>query len=338
MIWLYFTICVALVLFFGAQLSKYGDVIGEKTGLSGLWVGLLLLAIITSLPEIITGISAVTIVGGRVGADLALGTIFGSNALNLFILAILDIASRQGSLFAVVFSRSGHILAALLGIFLIAFAGIIIFLSTEIWDGAIGRLGVYGLVLVVMYVVGSRVIFKSERLPSSEEDLICKKYERVTKRRAYTGFAVSAVAIIGAGTWLALLGDQIATLTGWGSSFVGSLLLAIATSLPELVVAMYALRIGAPDMAIADVLGSNMFNIGVGVFCYDIFSSGGPIFSLVSKSHIFTACIVVLMTAVVVLGLVARPRRRLLRASWYALALAAIYFGASYAIFAQPWE
>jgi cation:H+ antiporter len=338
LIWLYFTICVVLVLFFGAQLSKYGDVIGEKTGLSGLWVGLLLLAIITSLPEIITGISAVTIVGGREGADLALGTIFGSNALNLFILAILDVASRQGPLFAVVLSRSGHILSALLGIFLIAFAGIIIFLSAEIWDGAIGRLGVYGLVLVAMYVVGSRVIFKSVRLPSLEKDLIHEKYKRVTKRKAYMGFAVSAVAIVGAGTWLALLGDQIVTLTGWGASFVGSLLLAITTSLPELVVAIYALRIGAPDMAIADVLGSNMFNIGVGVFCYDIFSSEGPIFSLVSKSHIFTACIVVLMTFVVVLGLVARPRRRLWRASWYALALAAAYFGAGYAIFAQPWR
>lgn len=338
MVWFYFAICVVLILFFGAQLSRYGDIIGEKTGLSGVWVGLILLAIITSLPEIITGISAVTVVGGREGADLALGTIFGSNALNLFLIAVLDVMSRHGPLLTIAVARSGHILSAVLGVVLISFAAIIIFLSADIWNGAIGRLGLYGFILVLVYIVGSRIIYKRERLPSEEEAVVLKKYEGVTKKRAYTGFAISAIAIIGAGTWLALIGDQIAGITGWGATFVGSLLLAVTTSLPELVVAATAIRIGAPDMAIADILGSNMFNIGIGVFCYDVFSADGPIFSLVSKGHIFTACAVVLMTLVVILGLVACTRWRMLRVSWYAVAIALIYMAAAYAIFAEPWS
>ena len=220
---------------------------------------------------------------------------------------------------------------------MISFAAIIIFLSADIWSGAIGRLGLYGFILVLVYIVGSRIIYKRERLPAEEEAAVLKKYEGVTKKRAYTGFVISAIAIIGTGTWLALIGDQIADITGWGAGFVGSLLLAVTTSLPELVVAATAIRIGAPDMAIADILGSNMFNIGVGVFCYDVFSADGPIFSLVSKGHIFTACAVLLMTLVVILGLVARTRRRLLRVSWYALVLVLVYLAAAYAIFAEPW-
>ena len=336
MVWLYFAICVVLVLFFGTKLSRYGDIIAEKTGLGGIWVGLLLLAIITSLPEIITGISAVTMVGGNKGADLALGTLFGSNMLNLFLLAILDTVCKQGPLLTAAIARNGHILAALLGVALMAFAGLIIFLSADIWEGAIWHLGVYGFILVVIYIAGSRFIFKRER---QQPLLKPPKYEDTPSRKAYAGFAVSALAIIGAGTWLALIGDEISTTYGWGASFVGTLLLAITTSLPELVVALAALRLGSPDMAIADILGSNMFNIGIGVFFYDLFSSEGPIFSLVSKSNIFTAGMVVAMTLIVILGLVYRSKRKNLRwTSWYSVLLAALYMGGAYVIFTAPWE
>lgn len=336
MVWLYFVICVILILFFGTKLSQHGDIIAEKTGLGGVWVGLLLLAIITSLPEIITGISAVSMVGGHEGADLALGTIFGSNMLNLFLLAVLDTVYKQGPLLTAAVARSQHILSALLGLVLISFAGIIIYLSADIWPGAVGRLGVYGFILVVIYIVGSRYIFKRER---QEPLLKPPQYGGTTSRKAYIGFALSALAIIGAGTWLALIGDEISTTYGLGASFVGTLLLAITTSLPELVVALAALRLGSPDMAIADILGSNMFNIGIGVFFYDLFSSEGPIFSLVSKGNIFTAGMVVLMTLVVILGLSTRSKSKTLRwTSWYSILLAALYLTGAYVIFASPWD
>ncbi|GAG40829.1 unnamed protein product, partial [marine sediment metagenome] len=130
MIWLNFFICVLLVLFFGAKLSRYGDVIAEKTGLSGFWVGLLLLAVITSLPEIITGVSAVTVVEVP---DLAMGTLFGSNLLNLLIIAVLDIIHRGGPLLSI--AGAGHRLSSGLGIVLIAFAAGSILLGTRVWDG-----------------------------------------------------------------------------------------------------------------------------------------------------------------------------------------------------------
>lgn len=335
LVWAKFLICVLLVLFSGAKLSRYGDIIAEKTGLSGLWVGLLLLAAVTSLPEIITGVSAVTVVGGMQGPDLAMGTIFGSNALNLFILALLDIIYRPGPLLSA--AGRGHSFSAGLGIILIAFAGGSILLSTRVWGGAIGWVGIYSLVLIALYLWGSRRIFQSERREQQPEARGLR-YENISPRRAYLGFAIAALVIIGAGTWLAFIGDDIAVGTGWDATFVGSLLLAVTTSLPELVVCIAALRIGAKDMAIADVLGSNMFNMGIGIFFYDIFSRSGSIFSIVSSSHVFTAAIVILMTLIVIAGLVFRPRRKTpLGISWYAIALIVVYLGGVYAIFTAPW-
>lgn len=337
MVWVgaQFIICVLLVLFFGAKLSRYGDIIAEKTGLSGLWVGLLLLATVTSLPEIITGVSAVWLVGGREGADLAMGTIFGSNALNLFIIALLDIIYRSGPLLSMV--GRGHSLSAILGILLIAFAGGSILLSTEVWGGAIGWVSIYSLVLLLLYLWGSRRIFRDERWrPETEAGAL--RYEKVSPRRSYLGFAIAALAIIGVGTWLAFIGGEIAARTLLDATFVGSIFLAVTTSLPELVVCIAALRIGAKDMAIADLLGSNMFNMGIGIVCYDIFSRSGSIFSAASPDHVFTAAIAILMTLIVIAGLIFRPRRKTpLRVSWYSVALIVVYLGGAYALFSAPW-
>jgi len=158
LVWLKLFICAALVIFFGAKLSRYGDIIAEKTRLGGLWVGLLLLAAVTSLPELVTGIGAVTVVGSP---DLAMGTAFGSNLFNLAIIAILDVAYRhQGPLLA--WAGAGHRLLAGVGIVLIGFAAGSILLG-RVWDGALGWVGIYSLVLVVLYLLGASSIFRFER-------------------------------------------------------------------------------------------------------------------------------------------------------------------------------
>jgi cation:H+ antiporter len=330
LVWVRFLICVLLIVFFGARLSRYGDVIAEKTGLSGVWIGLLLLAIVTSLPEIITGISAVTVVGDPQGPDLAMGTIFGSNLFNLFIIALLDIMYRPGPLL----SRAwvGHRLSAGLGILLIAFAGGSILLGTRVGGWDIGWVGIYSLVLILLYLWGSGRIFRRERRPAAEARAL--RYENISPRRAYLGFAIAAIAVIGAGTWLAIIGDEIAAITGWGATFVGSLFLAATTSLPELVVSIAALRLGAIDMAIADMLGSNMFNMGIAIAGVDLFYGSGSILSAVSSSHCLTALAAILMTLIVIAGLTFRPQRKTpLGMSWYSIALIGIYIIGFYFLF-----
>ena len=328
MVWLKFCICAALVIFFGAKLSRYGDIIADKTRLGGLWVGLLLLAAVTSLPELVTGIGAVTVVESP---DLAMGTAFGSNLFNLTIIAILDIVYRQGPLLT--WAGAGHRISAGVGIVLMGFAAGSILLS-RVWDGALGWIGIYSLVLVVLYILGASRIFRFEQKQGGAQQARALRYENISSRRAYAGFAVAALAIIGLGTWLAIIGDELAEGTGWGSSFVGSLFLAATTSLPELVVSIVALRLGAIDMAIANMLGSNMFNMGIVIAGYDLFYPQASIFAASSTSHVYAASMAILMTLIVIGGLTFRAKKKLpIGMSWYSAALIVAYLAGAYIIF-----
>ena len=95
MVWLKFILCFIIIFLCEKRIAKYGNIIAHKTGLSGIWTGLVLLALVTSLPELFTGISAVTLVNAP---DLTIGNLFGANAFNLLNLALLDIVCQNGSL------------------------------------------------------------------------------------------------------------------------------------------------------------------------------------------------------------------------------------------------
>ena len=122
MVWLAFIFCLVVILFAGFKLTKYGDAIAEKTGLGCVWIGLVLIALVTSLPELATGISAATLVDAP---DLALGTIFGSCTFNLAILVVLDILYSGGPVLNKV--SKGHIISAGAGALLVALAAASIF-------------------------------------------------------------------------------------------------------------------------------------------------------------------------------------------------------------------
>lgn len=107
---LQFVVCTAVILMAGVRLSRYGDIIAEKTGLGGIWIGVVLLATVTSLPELITGASAVVLVGAP---EIAAGDAIGSCMFNLVILAFLDFR-HPAPLSASI--HQGHVLAAAFGI------------------------------------------------------------------------------------------------------------------------------------------------------------------------------------------------------------------------------
>jgi cation:H+ antiporter len=150
--------------------------------------------------------------------------------------------------------------------------------------------------------------------------------------KAYIFYGIAALFIIGSATWLSYIGDEIAEVTGLGATLVGSLFLALTTSLPEVVVSVAALRLGAVDMAVGNIFGSNLFNMCIIIPVDDLFYRG-PILSVVSQSHIFTALIGVLMTCVVIIALVYRTERKtLIGVSWDAIALIILFLG-FYALF-----
>jgi cation:H+ antiporter len=103
--WLQFLVCAALIGIAGYWLARYGDVIAEKTGLGGTWIGVILVASVTSLPELATGVSSVTVVEAP---DIAVGDVLGSCVFNLMLVAVLDFLYREKPLYRK--ASQGHIL------------------------------------------------------------------------------------------------------------------------------------------------------------------------------------------------------------------------------------
>lgn len=330
MVWLKFLVCLVIILFAGTKLARYGDAIAEKTGLGRIWIGLALLAFITSMPELVTGISAVALVKIP---DLALGTFMGSCLFNLSILAVLDILYRPGSLLSSVTTR--HILPAALGILLIALAAGSILAGEGLSGLYLGWVGLPSIIILLFYLFGIRQMYYYERHRKVEpgQQSTALQYEGLSSKTVYLRFTLAALAIIGAGIWLAFIGEEIAATYSWSTSFVGSLFIAITTSMPELAVAIAAVRLGAIDMAVAAILGANMLNMA-NIFTADLFYSQGPILSVVSSDHLITAVVAIVMTLLVIIGLRFRQERKTFRfISWYGIALIGLYLIGFYAIY-----
>lgn len=156
--WLQFVTCAALIAIAGTRLSRYGDVIADKTGVSGAWIGLVLLATVTSLPELVTGVSAVTVAAVP---DIAVGDVMGSCVFNLAILVIVELLAGGDSIYRR--ASQGQILAATFGIVLIGFAGVNIVLGGHGLAFSIGHIGASTPIIVAIYVLAVRAVFVYER-------------------------------------------------------------------------------------------------------------------------------------------------------------------------------
>jgi len=320
--WLKFAICLVLILISGTQLSKYGDIIAEKVGLTRAWIGLILLASVTSLPELFTGISSVTI---HNLPDIAAGDILGSCVFNLLLIALLDALHGPRPIFAV--GEPTHVLSAGFSIILLMIPGLAIITSPLVDSGAIW-ISVYTPIIIVSYLVSIRVIFLFEKkkltklIEKKAEEM---KYREISATRACSFFTLNALVIIVAASWLPGIGGDIVRQAGLTNTFVGSIFVALATSLPELVVSISALRIGACDMAIANLLGSNLFNIFI-LGLDDIFFIKGPFFSSISPENLIAVFSAIAMTAIAMVGLTYRSARKQFKpASWEAVGMAGIY-------------
>jgi cation:H+ antiporter len=328
-LWLELLVCLAVIAYAGYFLSRNGDIIAEKTGISASWVGLILLATATSLPELVTGISAVTLADAP---DIAVGEVLGSTVFNLAILVMLDALYQRETLYSR--AAQGHVLSASLGTLLIAFAGFSLLLDHAGMSPVLGHVGLYSPLIMVVYLVAMRAVYSYERRTLSEyAEVSAERYPEVTLRNAVKGYTQASIAVVLAGSWLPFIAKDISTMMGWGQSFVGTLLVAGVTSAPEAAVTFSALRIGALDMAIANLLGSNLFDIAI-LPVEDLFYSNGPLLAHVDSSHALTAFTSVMMSVLVIVGLTFRPQKRVvLGLTWISLGLFMLYILNSWILF-----
>jgi len=319
-VWIQFIACTAVILFCGSRLSRYGDVIAEKTHAGRTWIGVVLMASVTSLPELITGISSVALYHVP---NIAVGDVLGSCMFNLLILAVLDVGRRRDPISSV--AQQGQVLTAAFGGVLLGAVSISILSANSI--PAAGWIGVYSFVFLGLYLVAMRAVYKYEKRRIAayisevkEED----HYGKISKSQAYLRFGLYALPVVAAAVFLPYVAEEIAAITGLGQTFVASIFIALSTSLPEIVVSQAALKIGSVDLAVGNILGSNLFNIAI-LGIDDIFYFKGPILTHTSRSHAITACGALTMTALVTMALTYRSKKKYFLISWDSLGILLAY-------------
>ena len=313
-----FIICSAIIFFAGKKLSYYGDLLAELSGLGKAWIGLILMAAVTSLPELMVGISSVTIVGS---ADLAVGDVLGSCAFNLGILSLMDVfLPKKQPLFQKV-SRS-HILAAAFGVILLALVGLSLFLEKDFV--ILPYIGATSFSFLLVYLVAVRTIFSYQQQYPATSSEQTNHHENHTLKGVIGRYALFASLIIVTALALPFFAEHIAEETGLGKSFVGTLFLAASTSLPEIAVSYAAIRMGSADMAVGNLMGSNIFNILI-LFIDDLFYQQGHLLKDASDVNLLSVFFVVIMSGVAIIGLAFPSREKKLLMAWDSLTIFALY-------------
>ncbi len=326
LIWLQFGVCLALIGFAGFKLSLYGDAIAEKTGFGGTWIGLVLLASVTSLPELATGVSSVTVADAP---NIAVGDVLGSCVFNLLIIVILDMMHGRTSVF--VTASRGHILSAAFGVMLLGVVGFNILLASTGISISMGHVGAESVVIIMLYAVAMRIVFRYER-QQLEEFIEAEEeaYGHLSLRKVVARYAMAAAAVVAAGVWLPFVAKGLAEQMDWHTSFVGTLFVAFVTSLPEIAVTLSALKLGAVNMAVGNLFGSNLFNVAI-LGVDDLLYTQGPLLAHISLSHAVSSLSAIMMTGVAIVGLVYRPtKKRLKIIGWASLLIFSIYLVNSY--------
>jgi len=277
-------------------------------------------------------VSGLSAAGIARAPNLAIGDVLGSCVFNLLILSIVDFLQRHEPVYAR--ASRGHILSAGFGVILIGFVGFTILVDAHGPGLAIGHVGVSSLFFFGIYAVAMRTVFRYEREHREEfAEEIVRSERRLSLRRIGVLYAAWAAVIVVMGTWLPFVGRQMAVAMGWQTSFVGTLFVAFATSVPEMAVTVAAVRLGAVDLAIGNLFGSNLFNIAI-LALDDVVYTPGPLLAAGSPVMAVPALSAVMMTGVAIVGLLYRPKTQLFRAvGWAALLLLLVYLMNAYVLF-----
>ena len=276
---------VAVVLL-GVQLAKYGDALATLTGWGRLFVGSILVALATSLPELSNNITAVRIDE----PELALGDALGSNMVNILTLVVVALLFGGQRFLRQVAPEQGYliVLAAIMTGLAVILAAWHSLLPGPLTEGNLWQIGFSSIFLLVVYLIGMRIVYRHRPEAHGEgEDEV-----EISLRRAWVLFGIVSLGVVASGIFLAQSSAWIAHSTGISSGIVGILAVSVVTSMPEVSATIGAARLGAADLAVAGVYGSCVFNITILSYA-DIFFRNGVILNFASPEHFIAGSIAV---------------------------------------------
>jgi cation:H+ antiporter len=303
---LLFALAALLILVFGVTMTRLAAALAERTGLGEAVMGALFLGACTSLPEIATSTTAAA--AGH--ADLAMSNAIGSVAGQTAFLALADMAYRRANL--------EHAAASAENLMLAAF--VLVMLSLPLMGLALPHLSVGGIhpvsvLMFLAYVQGLRMVAQAHNkpmwLPRRTAETRTAGGESSPRGaplwQLWLRFGLSAAATAVGGWLLAITAVPVARHTGLSETVVGGLLTGLTGSLPELVTALAAVRMGALTLAVGDILGGNAFDALIVAFS-DWAYLDGSIFTAASPEQGFLLALAAVLTAILLMGLVSREK------------------------------
>lgn len=322
----------------GSRIALYADAIADRFHLGQAFAGLILLALATQLPEVATTVTA----AAYGNASLAVSNLFGSVLTNAVLIAVVDFLFMRNAL---TFFTPKPVVA-LQGMF------VIILLALTLSGMIVGevlvvfQVGLWSFVLFVLYILGVYLSNRYEKsegeqwqavsTPGEEEqareqagregsrEKAQQMRETTPTNRLVLFFGVGALLILAAGFFLARTGDVIAQQTGLGASFFGAVVLALATSLPELSTSASAVKVGNYSMAVSNLFGSNAVLFAL-IFIDDIAYRDGPILHSLTAPAMFSLTMGIVVMTVFLVGMVERRNTVVLKMGLDSLAVVVLY-------------
>ncbi len=313
-----FLLAGALVFLVASRLARHADAVADATGLGRIWVGSLLLAASTSLPELSTEVNAAILDA----VDIGVGDLMGSTLANMLLLAMLDLFYRRRGVLDN--ASANHALVATLAVVLTAMAGAAI--ASGGW-GRIGHVGVETILIAAVYLLGMRTVFVNSNPTAPPVQLELGDTGRTVLRRGLTGVALAALGLLITAPMLVVSAEALAAEAGMTESFVGTLLVGFTTSFPEIAASIAAVRLGAIDLAVGNIFGSNAFNMAI-LLVMDIAYLPGPVLAYASQDHARTALFATIAVGLGMLGILARRGQRISAMRIESIAVVLAYAGA----------
>ncbi len=263
-----YVLTAVAVVFLSNKASVYVDLIDKKTHLSGAFIGGVMLSAITSLPELFTSLSSTLGLGE---AGLSMGNILGSNLFNLLILAVLII------LFLKDYSKNriakGHFAVS---VFVVLIYGAMLLNFLNVFNFEVLTVNLTSLVIIGLYILGIRFL-SDENTEGGEGDVEDTSGSDLTIKQIIPRFILVAIGIVSISIVITFVTDELSEQLNLGKGLAGALFLGIATSLPELASTVSLFRLKNYNIAIGNILGSNLFNFTI-LSLTDIFYVGSGLF------------------------------------------------------------
>jgi cation:H+ antiporter len=273
MIFMAYTVLAIAVVFLSIKAADYVELLDQKTHLSGAFIGGVLLAAVTSLPELITTIAAIIFIGSP---GLAMGNILGSNLFNAAVLATLIVLFIQKFISGKVAKSHLKTSYAVLSIY-----GVLMLTLALPIDQEILTISTLSVLVVGLYILGIKGMANS----SQEQEEKMQGQSPLNLKQVIVRFIVTILFLSITSIGLTYITENIAATYNLGAGLAGAIFLGVTTSLPEMVSCIALVRRGNFNMATGNIVGSNLFNFMILVVA-DVLYTKGSVYSMVDADNL----------------------------------------------------